>query len=157
MEPIKIPYHRYQRVLGPFVSVLTLVWGIGIFVFGLLLIFDSNDLSGIEFLFGAIVMLILISRFYYTPLEITDKHIICRFFFIKKSIPIKNIKIVRRKIFADFKSFSFMKPTDRESLLLKIDGIFLKYIYFTRLERSLRISDSLVQRNKQIIIKDLWI
>lgn len=156
MEPIKIPYYRYQRILGPYFSVLTLIWGIGMLIFGFLLIFDANDLFGIVFIIADLIALFLISRYYYTLLEITEKHLIFQFFFKKIHIPIGNITKIKRKIFPDYKTLSLMEPIDRESLLLKIDGIFLKYIYITRLERELRVSDSLVERNPKLKIEELW-
>ena len=148
MDSIRLSFSRTWIVLGRY--LFAAIWGMCLILFfsGLFIV-TCGDVEGVLLMVIFSLLLFLFSRISYIPIEFSPTHIECASLFWNKKIPIQNITWIMITTYADF-LYRMRRDDEYESILFKIDGVFLRYIFFPRLKKRLGIGEYLIERIREL-------
>jgi hypothetical protein len=130
---VVISYPRYGVIVGQILmSLFASVSGTAILV-GFLLAISGQLFALMVSVFG-IFFILLTNRWYYIPVEFNQTHIVCKHLLWTRKLPIKNITWININTY-DMLTWNF-KTVEHESILMKVNGVFLKYVSFLHLPKS---------------------
>ncbi|SKA98536.1 hypothetical protein SAMN02745704_02930 [Paucidesulfovibrio gracilis DSM 16080] len=157
-SPHCIETPRNEILAMTFVSSIMTVVAVVIFFFSLLFFLISIDYWILVLPIEICLWWAFVSRFFFIPIQVTESHIVTKFLLWTKLLPLDKISLIR--VFSyDYKYPLRLKIVASESITLKINGLFLRYVCFARQPKDRKVGDCLIQRIRAVnpdAVIDIW-
>lgn len=146
-KQITTSYPRHGVIVDQILMSMFALISVIVILAGLFFAFSGEPFALLMSLFG-VFFLTLTSRWYYLPVEFNQTHIVCKYLLWTRLLPIKNITWIHVSTY-DLLAWNF-KTVEHESILMKVDGVFLKYLSFIHIPKSDGVGEYLLHRIEEL-------
>lgn len=148
---ISYPFGGARALQALFTLMTVVVVCIGLF--GAIMLYGVDPFGQVFFCVFSVFSLVVGSRAFYTPIEITQSHLVCLIYFRRREIPLGNIRWVNRLNWHGFAPL-FSGWLEKETAILRVNGLFLQFLLLPNLPESLGVLSFLEQRVKEIAARE---